>query len=175
MHFDYSEQFKDLKIDLSSFLKRFSTENYKLKFSNLQPVKVNVKNLFEQYKILDAYKRDFSTFTTYKIQPNELLENISFKFYDAIEYWWLIALFNNIRNPFFDMPLTEEQIIEYSKELETAEGKYPQNVYYKLIEFENEKRREIHIPKKEAIADIVWDYRQAIMKEQQRMRRVEQL
>ena len=164
-HFDYFDQFKEMEIDLSKFLENFSKEDYQLKFSNLQPVKTTIKNLFEQYKILDRYKRDSSSFYEYDIQDNELVENISYKFYDNITYWWIIAVFNDIKNPFYDLPLSEQQIIDYSEILELREGKYPKNIYYKLIFETNEERRKINIPKKEFIADIIWEFRQAIIKD----------
>ncbi len=164
-HFDYFDQFKEMEIDLSKFLEKFSSDKYKLKFSNLQPVTVSIKNLFEQYKILDRYKRDSSSFNEYNIQDNELIENISYKFYDTISYWWIVAVFNDIRNPFYDLPLSEQQLIDYSEILEEREGKYPKDIYYKLLFEANEERRQINVPKTEFIADIIWEFRQAIIKD----------
>jgi len=163
--FDYFDQFKEMEIDLSKFLTNFSNKDYDLKFSNLQPVKVKIKNLFEQYKILDRYKRDSSSFYEYDIQDNELVENIAHKFYDSVTYWWIITVFNDIKNPFYDLPLSEQQLIDYSEILTEREGKYDKHIYYKLLFEANEKRRKINIPKKEFIADIVWQFRQAIIKD----------
>jgi hypothetical protein len=164
-HFDYFDQFKEMEIDLSKFLTNFSKKDYTLKFSNLQPVTVKIKNLFEQYRILERYKRDASAFFEYSIQDNELIENISYKFYDSVTYWWIIAVFNNIKNPFYDLPLSEQQLIDYSEILADREGKYPKHIYYKLLFEANEKRRKINIPKKENIADVIWEFRQAIIKD----------
>jgi len=164
-NFSYFDQFKEMELDLSKFLERFSKDEYELKFSNLQPVKTTVKNIFEQYRILDRYKTDASSFTKYSIQNNEFLEYISYKFYDTVDFWWIIAAFNNIKNPFYDMPLSEEQLIEYAKILEDREGKYPKNVYHKLLSEDNELKRQIMIPRKEFIADIIWNYREAILRD----------
>ena len=163
-HFSYFDQFKEMEIDLSKFLLNFSDKDYELKFSNLQPVKVTVKNLFEQYAVLDRYKRDGASFFLYNIEDNERLENISYKFYNTVDYWWIIAVFNNIKNPFFDTVLSEEQIITFSKILEEREGKYPQSVYYKLLNETNEERRQINIPKEVVIADIIWQFREEILR-----------
>jgi len=164
-NFNYFDQFKDLEIDLSKFLLNFSNEKYTLKLSNLQPVKTLVKNLFEQYKILETYKRDAASFNTYNVQDNERIENISYKFYNSVDWWWIIALFNDIKNPFFDLPLSEAQLIDLSIRLFEEESKYPQKVYYNLLFEANEKRRKINIPKRAFIADIVWKYREAIIKD----------
>lgn len=164
-HFSYFDQFKDMELDLSKFLERFSKDEYELKFSNLQPVKTTVKNIFEQFQILDRYKTDASSFLKYKIQDNERIEMMSYKFYDTIDFWWVITAFNNIKNPFFDLPLSEEQVVEYSKILTEREGKYPQATYYKLLAENNETKREILIPRKMFISDIIWNYREAILKD----------
>jgi len=164
-NFSYFDQFKEMELDLSRFLETFSKEEYELKFSNLQPVKVNIKNIFEQYRILDRYKIDGSSFTRYSIQNNEFLEYISYKFYDTVDFWWIIAAFNDIRNPFFDMPLSEDQIIQYAETLEDREGKYPKDIYYKLLSEDNETKRQILVPRKRFIADIIWNYREAMLKD----------
>jgi len=164
-HFSYFDQLKEMEIDLSKFLKNFSDDKYELKFSNLQPVKVKIKNLFEQHRILERYKRDGASFFKYNIGTDERIENISQKFYKTIDYWWIIAIFNDIRNPFFDMPMTEEQVVDFAGILEEREGKYPKNVYYKLVAEANELRREIYIPKETIIADVVWQFREAILKD----------
>jgi len=164
-NFSYFDQFKDIEIDLSRYLKNFSTDEYQLKFSNLQPVKVTVKNLFEQYRILDRYKRDASSFIKYTIKDNERVENISYKFYDTPDFWWIILVFNNIKNPFYEMPLAEDQLIQFSRILSIREGKYPQNVYYKLINETNEHRRNIIIPRTAILSDVIWEFREAILQE----------
>lgn len=162
--FSYFDQFKEMEIDLSKFLQNFSDDKYELKFSNLQPVKVKVKNLFEQHRILDRYKRDGASFFNYNIENNELIENISNKFYGTIDYWWIIVLFNDIKNPFYELPLSEDQVISFSEILQDREGKYPKDVYYKLISETNELRRKINIPKETVIADIIWRFREAILR-----------
>lgn len=163
-NFSYFDQFKEMEIDLSKFLKNFTDKKYEFKFSNLQPVKVTIKNLFEQYRVLDRYKRDAASFITYNVQDNQLIEQISYKFYNTIDYWWVIAVFNDIKNPFYDMPLSEDQLVDFSKTLTTREGKYPQNVYYKLMFEANEERRKINIPKEGYIADMIWEFREAILR-----------
>ena len=164
-NFSYFDQFKDMELDLSKFLANFSKDDYELKFSNLQPVKTTVKNIFEQYRILDRYKIDASSFLQYDIQDNEHIEMISYKFYDTIDFWWIIVAFNDIKNPFFDMPLSDEQLVEYAKILAEREGKYPYPIYYKLLAETNENKRKILIPRKQFIADIVWNYREAILRD----------
>lgn len=157
---DYFDNFFDQKIDLSKYLTRFSTEEYNLKFSNLQPVTVTIKNLFEQSKIIQDYRIKVTTFTKYRIQDKEKLEDISYNLYDTVDFWWIIAVFNDIKNPFYDLPLSEEQIVVLAQTLKEREGKYPEAVYYKLIAADNEERREILAPKREQISNIVWSFRQ---------------
>jgi len=163
-NFNYFDQFKDMEIDLTEYLLSASTPEYQLKFSNLQPVVVKVKNLFEQFQVIDTYKRDAATFIKYKVQDNERIENISEKFYETPDFWWILCVFNNIRNPFYDLPLSENQIIELARRLGTEEKKYPESVYYKLIFGANEEKREINVPKAALIGSVVWDFRKEMMK-----------
>lgn len=166
-NFDFFDQFKDMEIDLTKFLKEMSAEDYELKFSNIQPVKIKIKNLFEQYRIVDKIKSQGAAFETYSILEGEKPEDISQKFYDTIDFWWLILMFNNIKNPFFDMPLSEEQVIQLAATLYTEEGKYPKQVYYRLIFHENEKKRNIIIPRKPYVANIVFEFRKQLILNQQ--------
>jgi len=161
-NFSYFEQFSDMEIDLSRLLSYFSTDEYELKFDNTQPVIVKVKNLFEQFKIINNFKNDISTFNNYDIVDGERVETVSYKFYDTVDYWWIIYIFNEIKNPFFDWPLTESQIINLADTLSTSERRFPKDVYYNLIFDENEKRRNIIIPKKEMLSNIVWAFRSEI-------------
>ena len=164
-NFNYFDQFKDMEIDLTEYLIKASEPEYQLKFSNLQPVVVSVKNLFEQFQVIDTYKRDAATFTKYGVQDNERIENVSEKFYATPDFWWILCIFNDIRNPFYDLPLSENQIIQLAKRLGDEERKYPEKVYYKLIFNKNEDRREINIPKAALMGSVIWDFRKAMMKE----------
>lgn len=159
----YFDQFKDMEIDLSEYLTKLSSDEYKYEFSNIQPATCTVKNLFEQFRIIDQYKKSAAAFLRYSIKDGERLDNISYRFYETVDFWWLIALFNDIRNPFYDLPLNEQQIIELSEKLAEEEGKYPQKTYYKLIFEANETKRQIYIPRPGYVADIVWEFRKAIM------------
>ena len=164
-NFNYFDQFKDMEIDLTDYLIRHSSPEYQLKFSNLQPVVVTVKNLFEQFKVIETYKRDAATFIKYRAQDNERIENISQKFYSTPDFWWILCIFNDIRNPFYDLPLSENQIIELARRLGDEERKYPEKVYYNLIFNENENRRELNVPKAGLVGSVVWDFRKAMMVE----------
>lgn len=164
--FSYFDQFKDMEIDLTDYLAKASTEKFDYKLSNIQPVVVKVKNLFEQFRILDTYKRDIASFNRYDVKDNEKLEDISQRFYETRDFWWIITVFNDIRNPFLDLPLSEDQLVELAGVLTDQEKKYPKSVYYKLLFEANEKKRQILVPKKAYIADIIWSYRQAIYNEE---------
>lgn len=43
-----------------------------------------------------------SLFTPYKVQSGDTWTTLSYKFYQTIELWWLIAKVNNIANPTID-------------------------------------------------------------------------
>ena len=46
-----------------------------------------------------------SFFTPYRVTLGDSWSTISFKFYQTIELWWLVAKINNITNPTIDPPI----------------------------------------------------------------------
>lgn len=78
----------------NSFANLFNVVNRgKLSYFNL------CKNLsFDNVEFIDQ-----SLYTTYMVQENDCWTNISYKTYGTIDLWWLIAKFNNVKNPFIGL------------------------------------------------------------------------
>jgi len=70
-------------------------------FSILKDKRNNVDfiNIFKSYKLNEDLKKSFS-YDLYEVQNDDWWENISFKYYGTPDLWWIIALVNEVMNPF---------------------------------------------------------------------------
>ncbi len=145
-NFSFLDQLKDTTIDFEDYLEEFSTTAYQITFNNNQAVLATAKNIFEKYTLIKDFQESIGgSFTTYNIQEGELPEDVSFKFYQTIDFWWAILLFNGINNPFTDWPVNEEQIVYLVETFERIENKFSSDGYYRMIFERNEDLRAIKI------------------------------
>ena len=159
-YFNYLDQFVDINIDTSNVLNNFTD---KIEFSNDQPLKVTLKNLFEQTQIIDSYKTKITLFQKYQIQDDEKIEYVSYKLYGIVDYWWVIAIFNGINNIFNEWPKNNEQLYYLANKLANEERKYSYDMYYNMLFQKNEEKRNILVLKQQYILDLVWEFRKFIL------------
>jgi hypothetical protein len=79
-----------------SFLRLFNTlldEDRETKFLNI----------FRSYVINESSLRDMSFFEAYEVSNGEYWDNVSYNLYGTPYLWWVIALLNNITNPFEEL------------------------------------------------------------------------
>lgn len=81
-----------------------------------------VKNFFRKVKLRDDAYKYTTIFKTYSIKDNETPEDVSFKFYNDINYYWIILLINDIQNVSRDWHMPETVFEEYIAE------KYPDDL-----------------------------------------------
>lgn len=111
-----------------------------------------VRNIFTKI-VVEYLNKDFINY--YKIENFSRLENISFKLYGTVDYWWVLALINDIQDPIFDLPLDDETLRTIVAEYDgTATEKL--EYYDQLIE-EQDAKRIIKVIKKEYIGRLLVD------------------
>lgn len=164
-NFSIFDTFDDVEIDLSSYIKGINDVDPNFSFSNIQPVKTNIKNLFNKINFISDYKRNIDLIYNYNIKEGEHVESTSLKNYKTIDLWWIVLLFNNITNPIKDWPMNSEQIYEIAKTMYEHEGKYNLETYHKFLFDKNEERRNIILPQPSVIPDIIWRYREYLINE----------
>lgn len=79
-----------------SFLRLFNTlldEDRETKFLNI----------FRSYIIDQDSLRDVSFYESYEVANGEYWDNVSYNLYNTPYLWWVIALMNNITNPFEEL------------------------------------------------------------------------
>ena len=72
-----------------------------------------VTDILRRVKIRDGLIDEVSAFATYRVTSGETPEIVSYKFYDTVDYYWVVLLVNNIKDRFFDWPLTDQQFEDY--------------------------------------------------------------
>ena len=93
-------------MDLSNFneyTKQNLSNSSQLKlFTILDDVSNNTYylNIFRSYIINMSSLNNNSFYELYEVDNNDWLDNISYKFYNTPQLWWVIAIVNNITNPF---------------------------------------------------------------------------
>lgn len=166
--FSYFDQFKDVEIDLTSYLNKLTTDNdlryNQYTFNNKQPIVTNVTNLFSKYDIIFDYKSNLDVITRYTVKDNEFIENVSQETYGDMSFWWIVCLFNDIKDPYRDWPLSQKQIVDLATRLYNTERKFSYDTYVEFIHTKNEEKRNLILPIRVALKDIIWKYREAIIK-----------
>ena len=83
-------------------------------------------NLFRSYKLNDSVQTDVVFFETYEVSNGEFWDDIAYNVYGTPQLWWVIALINNIVNPFEELEegdnikvLRESYIYNLIKDMES--------------------------------------------------------
>lgn len=69
-----------------------------------------VRNIIARGQILDILKESAASAADYRIRDGEKPETLAHRVYGRSDYHWLILLFNEILNPYFDWPLTMNEM-----------------------------------------------------------------
>jgi hypothetical protein len=72
-----------------------------------------VKNLLARARLSDAVKKQKTAFYPYTMDAADRIDNLSNLYYDNPGYSWLIWLTNNTVDPYFDLPLSEEDLFSH--------------------------------------------------------------
>jgi hypothetical protein len=161
--YSYFDQFGDVQIDLTPYFDAINANSkYEYSFTNVQPVLTTLKNIFEQVDLLMSFKSNVSFFTKYQLKDKDTPESVALATYSTMDYWWIIAIFNDMKNMVNDWVMTEEQLQLLTDKLFAKEGKYRRQVYYGLLHERNEANRNILILKPVYVNQVVSTFRQAI-------------
>lgn len=94
-----------IKLKNSSFSnetgRSLSNKSYIQMFNILKDISNNNKmlNIWKSYKILHSEEM-LCYFELYVVKDNDWFDNISYEKYETPDYWWIVAMFNNVENPF---------------------------------------------------------------------------
>lgn len=60
-------------------------------------------NIFRSFSLNEDILADAATFDTYEVSNDDWWENISYEYYGTPFLWWVIALVNEVVNPFEEL------------------------------------------------------------------------
>ena len=83
------------------------------KFPKLLYNKTLITNLLTRISPIKGAIDNVSLFYEYDIQEGDTPEIVASKYYDDPEMHWIILLFNDIYDPFYDWPMTYQQLQTY--------------------------------------------------------------
>jgi hypothetical protein len=86
-----------------------------------------MKNILTRSGFLSEILENSAVFYDYQVKDGETPEIIAHKLYGSVDRFWLVLLFNNIMNPYYDFPLTSDQLNDliqdkYGIDAETAQS-----------------------------------------------------
>ena len=65
-------------------------------------------DMFQNFDIVGEIDQEY--LFTYQMKDGETLQDVALTFYDDPQLWWLICLINDIKDPFFDVVMSDEYI-----------------------------------------------------------------
>ena len=75
-----------------------------------------VTNLLRRVQIKEGLKETAALFDLYDIQGEDTPESVSEQYYGDQKFYWIILLFNNVKDRFYDWPMTSVQFEAYINE-----------------------------------------------------------
>jgi len=75
-----------------------------------------VKDIFKRAILSKEFQNNNSYYEIYEVLGGETPENLSFRFYGTSELHWLILLTNNIIDPRFEWPLSQDNLIKQTQD-----------------------------------------------------------
>jgi len=79
---------------------------------------VLVTDILRRVKVRDGLKNESVVFDKHQIIAGDTPETVSYRLYETVDYYWTILLMNNIKDRYYDWPLSEQQFESY------VNGKY---------------------------------------------------
>jgi len=100
---------------------------------------VVAKNFFKRFKITDSAFNQTIFYQKFAVTDGDRLEQIAEKLYGSPFYDWIIVLTNNMTDPLFSLPMTENELRKHVEKLYS-------NPYYDIHHYEiisDEKQEEL--------------------------------
>ncbi len=142
---------------MAHYFKYFPKMVYDIKGDGNQKLVVDI---LRRVKMRDGIKNNVALYDKYNIGDGEKPEDVSYAMYDTVDYYWVILLMNNIKDRFYDWPLSQTQFNNY------VTGKYtnPNGVHhYEIVQssgptFEQDNSHLVEVNSTQAGATTVTNY-----------------
>lgn len=117
---------------MSNYFSYFPTTLHDLRNTG-RPTEVT--NILRRFKVKDTLRQRTDVFYEYSIQEGDRPDVIAEKYYGNSKYAWVVLLFNNIIDPFYDWPLFSKDFDRYiiGKYGSIASARNTTKEYYKIL------------------------------------------
>ncbi len=102
---------------------------------------------------------DNNILENYSIKNGQTLQSISLELYDSQDFWFTIAIVNNIEDPFYDFPRNTQSLFQHV--LKVNGGVYDNRIYERIL-IDNRDKMSIKVVKKDYINQFVADLATAL-------------
>jgi len=147
-----------------NYFENFPTTNY-----DFGGAPVTLVHILRRFSVNKLVKDNIRVYQDYRIVDGDTPDTLANQWYGDSNKYWIILLFNDIVNPFYDWPLIHDNLVQYSlnkytdinaiHHYESIEGYVIDPNFYdgipaavSNIEYEtrlNDAKRKIRIPQKE--------------------------
>ncbi len=138
---------------MSNYFSYFPTTEHDLKDTN---VKTTLTNVLRRFKVQSKAKDTVSSYYEYTMQEGDRPDTIAAKYYKDENLAWLVLHYNDIIDPYYDLPLYGHDFTKYIREkygsVSTASStvKY----YFKILEEEKLLIDGTKLPRREVRVDL---------------------
>lgn len=73
-----------------------------------------IRDIFKNVVITNSPSDDW--YNVYQLSDNETLYDVSLKLYGTVDYWWLLAIINNIKDIHYDIYMNDNMLQKLSKD-----------------------------------------------------------
>lgn len=116
---------------------------------------ITYKNLFNKYQVNRRYIQDVTYYYEYIVQDTDRPDILAYQLFGNAKWWWLVLLFNDIDDPYFGFPMSENELKD-TLALVIAENPTADPADIEAsIRAENEEKRNIKIPRAEFVYEII--------------------
>lgn len=138
---------------MSFYFRPFPTVRYSQKKNNNFEL---LTNITLRYKIKELVKRRKSIYYDYVVKDSDRPDIIAYKYYDDETLDWVLFLINDIIDPYYDWPLTQEGFNAYMKSLYGSVSTSQTTVYEyrKILRAQSVRNDGTVIPKRTVVVDL---------------------
>lgn len=147
LQFNISDLYQDVNLDITKIAKDTGT-----KLNNTLQSYQNIP-LKQLFNVIDMSQFPADYFEYTDVIENSL-DKVSERLYQNPNYWWLILLVNNIKNP-FEFNMSPRIIGILANYLYRTEEKYTEETYFDLLnEYNDSKKKNIKYIKQQYLNDF---------------------
>ena len=138
---------------MSFYFRPFPTVRYSQKKNNNFEL---LTNITLRYKVKELVKRRKSIYYDYVVKDSDRPDIIAYKYYDDETLDWVLFLINDIMDPYYDWPLTQEGFNAYMKSLYGSVSTSQTTIYEyrKILSAQSVRNDGSVIPKRTVVVDL---------------------